>query len=110
MPARRATALNLNAGAFARAQPTKYLSLYGTAGYTVYTDQNADPRLSSSYDAFYWQIGVNHRLNRYFDYDLTGGRTISSGFFAGTVDMVQRGNGRPCALLSQPECGLRFVV
>src|SRR5205814_2192891 len=73
---------NLNAGAFARAQPTKYLSIYGAAGYTVYTDQNADPSLSSSYDASYWQIGVNHRVNRYFDYDLTGGRTISFGFFA----------------------------
>lgn len=78
---------NLNAGVFARAQPTEYLNIYGAAGYTVYTDESAALGLSSSYDAFYWQIGINHRLNRYFDYDLTGGRTISFGFFAGTVDM-----------------------
>ena len=78
---------NLNVGAFARAQPTQYLGIYGAAGYTVYTDQNSNPSLRSSYDAFYWQIGVQHRINRYFDYDLTAGRTISFGFFAGTVDM-----------------------
>ncbi len=79
--------VNLSAGAFARAQPAQYLRIYGAAGYTVYTDQNSTATSRSSYDAFYWQIGVNHRINRYFDYDLTGGRTISFGFFAGTVDM-----------------------
>jgi hypothetical protein len=78
---------NLNAGAFARAQPMQYLGIYGTAGYTVYTDQNSDRALRSSYDAFYWQIGLNHRINRFLDYNLTGGRTICFGFFSGTVDM-----------------------
>jgi hypothetical protein len=93
--AKASDSVNLNAGAFARAQPTQYLSIYGAAGYTLYTDQNSEAALRSAYDAFYWQIGLDHRINRYFDYDLTGGRTVSFGFYAGTVDMYSAAmNGR----------------
>ena len=79
--------VNLSAGAFVRAQPTQYVTVEAAAGYTVYTDHGVAGAESITFNAFYGRLALHHRLNRYVEYDLSGGRSVSFGFYAGTVDL-----------------------
>jgi len=74
-----------NAGVFYESQVSQFLRFKGSAGYIVYSPDTAGQ--SSDYSGFYAQLGLTHRINQYVDYSLTGGRSISFGFFGGTVDL-----------------------
>ena len=81
-------AVDWNIGSFVEAQPTEYISVKGTAGYTVYKSVTSDTTSSGSeFTGIYARLEMDHRVNRYVEYSLTGGRNISFGFYAGTVDM-----------------------
>jgi hypothetical protein len=73
-----------NIGTFVEAHPMEYVSLKASAGYTVYSPVSS---AGSAFTGIYARLGLNHRLNRHLEYHLSGGRSISFGFYAGTIDL-----------------------
>ena len=78
-------AANWNLGDFIELQPTEYVRLRASAGYTAYTPQSGD-RLAE-FTGIYGQVSLRHRLNRWLEYDLSGGRTVNFGYYEGTIDL-----------------------
>jgi hypothetical protein len=81
--------VNLSAGGFVRGQPMQYVTIEGSAGYTVYRDNSFKGSESATFRSFYGQLSLHHRLNKYVEYDLSGGRSVSFGFYAGTLDLYR---------------------
>lgn len=78
-----------NAGVFFDTQVSEYIHFRGSVGYTDYIPE--DSRTTNSFHDFtgvYAQLEIQHRLNEYVDYALSGGRTISFAFYGGTVDLI----------------------
>jgi hypothetical protein len=77
-----------NVGIFWEAQPMQYVRVKAGAGYTVYAPQS-DVTQSSvpDFTGIYARLGLDHRVNRHMEYSLNAGRSISFGFFSGTIDM-----------------------
>lgn len=71
-------------GPYFQSQLTDYMRLRAAAGYTAYTPQESD---LSEFSGMYAQLELSHRVNRFVDYALGGGRSISFGFFGGTIDL-----------------------
>jgi len=83
-------ATDWNAGAFLEAQPMQYVHLRAAAGYTVYSPQSSVAQgAANEFTGVYARLDLSHRLNRFLEYTLNGGRTISFGFFGGTIDLYQ---------------------
>jgi hypothetical protein len=81
-------AYDWNVGAFLETQPLEHVHLRAAAGYTVYSPQAATEQISvDEFTAIYARLDVSHRLNRFMEYVLKGGRNISFGFFGGTIDL-----------------------
>ena len=80
-----ADAYQWNAGLYFESVASPYLKFRGSAGYTVYTP-NTVPQ-TNDFSGMYGQLGLVHRLNKYVDYGLSGGRSINFGFFGGTIDL-----------------------
>lgn len=77
-----------NAGLFYESQVSQYLKFRGSAGYTVFAPQGSVPAASfTNYSGVYGQLGITHRINQYADYSLSGGRSITFGFYGGTIDL-----------------------
>lgn len=74
-------------GTFVEAQPLEYIKIGAAAGYTVYAPQTVAGIASQEFTGVYSRLHVTHRVNQFVDYNLTGGRSVSFGFFAGTIDM-----------------------
>jgi hypothetical protein len=81
--------VNLSAGAFVRGQPMRYVTLEASAGCTAYSDRSPLGGKTGTFQTFYGQLAINHRVNRYFDYDVRGGHSVSFGFYAGTIDLYE---------------------
>src|SRR5438105_2091108 len=80
-----------NAGAFFETQVSQHIHFRGTIGYTDYAPENGRFRfLSAAGDltGVYGQIDLQHRLNQFIDYTLSGGRSISFAFFGGSIDLT----------------------
>ena len=61
-------AVDWNIGSFVEAQPTEYISIKGTAGYTVYKSATSDTTSSGSeFTGVYARLEMEHRVNRYVD-------------------------------------------
>jgi hypothetical protein len=78
-------AANWNVGAFVEAQPMEYVRVRASAGYTVY-----EPQTGLGQDEFtgvYGQVALHHRVNRWVEYDLSGGRSVNFGYYEGTIDL-----------------------
>lgn len=82
---RYANANQWNAGVYYESQLSQFLKFKGSAGYTVYAPDSAGS--TNDYSGYYGQLAITHRLNQFVDYSLSGGRSISFGFFGGTVDL-----------------------
>ena len=81
-------AVDWNVGAFFDAQVTEKAKVRANAGYTVYLPQAGSGQLpAAEFTGVYARLGVNHALNRFVEYRLDGGRSISFAFFGGTVDL-----------------------
>jgi hypothetical protein len=74
-----------NAGLYYESRLSQYFKFKGSAGYTVYSPNSSGQ--TNDYSGYYGQLAITHRLNQFVDYGLTGGRSISFGFFGGTVDL-----------------------
>jgi hypothetical protein len=78
-----------NAGGFCEAQLSKHMAARGSVGYTEFlpepfgTNQNL-----KNLSGVYAQLSLTHRLNRFLDYSISGGRTLSSTFYGGTVVLL----------------------
>lgn len=81
-------AVDWNLGAFAESQPMEYVKIRAAGGYTVYAPQTGGTKASSGeFTGIYARLGLTHRINRHIEYNLNLSRSISFGFFAGTIDM-----------------------
>lgn len=77
-----------NAGAFLEAQPMEHITLKAGGGYTAYVPHTGASQLpASEFTGAYARLSLNHRLNQFVEYALSGGRNISFGFFGGTIDL-----------------------
>ncbi len=72
-----------NVGVFFQTPISEYLRFRGSAGYTDYA-----PEKSPDSTGVYAQIDIQHRVNQFVDYSLTGGRSISFAFYGGSVDLT----------------------
>ena len=76
-----------NVGGFYDTPVTEYIHFVLHAGYSVYTpDASGVTTASSDFSGIYGELDLTHRLNKYIQYTLSGGRTISLAFAGGTVD------------------------
>ncbi len=76
-----------NAGGFCEMPVSDYIHFTGHGGYSVYSTQSSG-LLAARYDlsGIYAQLDLGHRINKYVDHSLSGGRTISATLGGGTVD------------------------
>jgi hypothetical protein len=66
-----------NLGAFCTATISDYLDARLDAGYTVFTPDTTSANFSSAGESgFYLQFLITHRVNQFFNYSLSGGRSI----------------------------------
>lgn len=66
-----------NLGAFCTATISDYLDARLDAGYTVFTPDTTSTNFSSAAaSGFYLQFLITHRVNRFFNYSLSAGRSI----------------------------------
>lgn len=77
-----------NAGAFCEAQPSEYIRLRASVGYTEYIPTSTkSTNQIGNFRGVYAQLDLTHRVNQYVDYTLSGGRSINFAFYGGTVDL-----------------------
>ena len=89
-----------NLGTLWDGQLTEYVHIRADAGYTSFLPE-ARPTIvtnatggfrtnnPANFSGVYAQVTLKHRLNPHVDFTLTGGRSISSTFFGGTIDLYQ---------------------
>lgn len=71
-----------SAGLFGNSQITDYLSVQLRGGYTDYIPDNSVPGNSANSDAgFYFSASINHRVNQWLNYTLSGGRSTDLSSF-----------------------------
>lgn len=76
-----------NVGGFYDAQLSQYLHLAAHVGYTVYApDANQQTTLDTEFSGMYAELDLNHRINEYVSYTLSGGRTVNLAYYGGTVE------------------------
>lgn len=67
-----------NVGPFYEAQITEHITFQAHAGYNFVIPQSGGTNAVQSAPSYYYvQIGINHRLNQYISYSLSGGRSTS---------------------------------
>lgn len=77
-----------NTGAFTETQLMEHVHLRARAGYTIYSPQAGTVQLATDdVTGAYARLGLTHRVNQFVEYELSGGRNISFGFFGGTIDL-----------------------
>jgi len=77
-----------NAGVFLHTQLSQHVQFRGSVGYTDYAPENTQSTNSLEHlTGVYAQIALQHRVNRFLAYTLSGGRSISFGFYGGSVDL-----------------------
>ena len=80
-------AIDWNLGAFAEGQPTEHIRLKAGGGYTAYAPIGGSTQSApSDFTGAYVNVGLTHVLNQFMEYTLNGGRNVSFGFFAGTIE------------------------
>lgn len=81
------TAVQWNIGPYFRTPITAYISLNIDGGYVVNAPQQGEGLSTArQFAGYYANIGVSHRVNRFVQYSLGGGRNVSDNFFGGATD------------------------
>ncbi len=78
-----------NAGGFCEAQFSQHMAARASVGYTKFVPEASGTNQNlQTLGGVYAQLTFNHRLNRLLDYSISGGRTLNSTFYGGTVVLV----------------------
>ena len=105
-----ANAVQWNSGLFFQGQVSEYISLGAHLGYTQYLpDAAAGPLQSTRLNAVYGEVDITHRLNEYINYTLSGGRSVSAGFYGGSVDLYFVSWQANWKLIRQVDLGTSFL-
>jgi hypothetical protein len=76
-----------SAGAFYDTQLTQYIHGRASVGYSRFMpDSGIASALGQEFSGVYAQLGLNHRLNKFVEYGLSGGRMLNFAYFGGKVD------------------------
>lgn len=75
-----------NVGPYVTWQATEQLAVNGSFGYTVFTQDYLYGLPSTDTDSMYWTIGFSHRISELVTYSLSGGHTITPGYYSGPTD------------------------
>jgi hypothetical protein len=75
-----------NIGPYASWLVTERLSVDGSFGYTVYTQDYKFGLPATDSGSMYWQLGITHRPADFLSYSLSAGHTISPGYYEGPTD------------------------
>lgn len=74
-------------GGFYEAQLTQYIRGRASIGYTQFLPESGiASMLGQDFTGVYAQAGLNHRLNKYVEYTLSGGRMLNFAYYGGKVD------------------------
>jgi hypothetical protein len=74
-------------GGFYDAQLTEYIRGRLSAGYTRFLpDSELASLLGQDFSGVYAQVTLMHRLNRFLEYSLSGGRMLNFAYYGGKVD------------------------
>jgi hypothetical protein len=99
-----------NIGALYETQVSEYVHFRGSGGYTVYSPEPGQvSSVASDYSGFYALLVLTHRVNRFLDYSLNGGRTITSEYQGGTVDLYNVSLQANWRILRKMSLGTGFV-
>jgi hypothetical protein len=80
-------AFEWNAGPFFQTRISQYLTFRADAGYVVNSPQSGGALPTARrFSGYYATISVNHRLNHFLDYTLSGGRSLTTTLLGGPVD------------------------
>jgi len=78
-----------NVGAVVNLRLSHYVALKGSAGYTVFAPTSSGVLTRTvDFQGIYFQCDCTHRVNRFFHYTLSGGRTVNFTCYGGTVDLA----------------------
>jgi len=78
-----------NVGAFFEDQISECISAKGNLGYTVFSPQPNQPEhASAEFSGLFATLAMAHRVNRFLDYELSGGRNLNFSLYGGTVDLT----------------------
>ena len=78
-----------NAGVFFESQISEYIHFRGSVGYTDYSpEQSQSTNSMGDFTGVYAQFDIQHRINEFVSYTLSGGRSISFAFYGGSVDLI----------------------
>lgn len=78
-----------NAGPFLQAQISEHISIKANAGYTENSPQSGSLGTAADFSGIYAVLTITHRVNRFVDYSLSGGRTLNSSLFGGSIDLYR---------------------
>jgi hypothetical protein len=76
-----------NSGAFYETRVSRHFSLSLHGGYTEYHPDSSDHGTNESFNGVYAQLVASHTLNRWMEYSLSGGRSITFAFSGGSYDI-----------------------
>jgi hypothetical protein len=77
-----------NVGSFFQSPVSDRVAVTAHGGYTVLSPEaNGALKTATEFSGVYVALALTHRVNRFMDYSLSGGRTLASGLFAGSFDM-----------------------
>ena len=80
-------AMQWNAGAFCKAQISKYITGRFDIGYTVYAPASSGVFTNLNTAAnFYFQFSISHQVNKFISYSLSAGRSTDSSFYGQPYD------------------------
>jgi len=75
-----------NVGPYVSWTVTEALTINGSFGYTVYTQDYLYGLPSTDTGSTYWQIGFSHAISELVTYSLSAGHTISPNYYSGPTD------------------------
>ena len=76
------SAVQYSAGVFGSSQITEYMNVGVHVGYTIWNnDSNSGTNVTTTGSGFYFSASLSHRVNQFFSYSLSAGRSTDlSGF------------------------------
>ena len=81
--------VQFNVGGSIEAQVTEHLSASGRIGYTLFSPEpNAQGQAAADFRGVYARVSIAHRVNRFLEFDVSGGRNLNFSLYSGTIDLA----------------------